>query len=713
MRGLGVLGSMEVKKDILWRVYLCFIGMILLGAVVLGRAFYIQQVQGNFWRAMGNSMHLKYKPLDAERGTIYSEDGNMLSTSVPIFDIYIDFSADGLREKDGKRFKDNVDTLSICLAGLFKDESATAYKRELQLAYKNQDRYYLLKRKVSFSEYQQLRDFPLVKQGKNKSGFIIDQRDKRINPYGLMANRTIGLSRDDSTKNVGLEQSYDSVLRGTSGQRLMRYIAGAYMPVEGAELDPENGKDIVTTIDTYMQDVTENALMGMMKDNDALHGTAIVMETATGKIKAIANLGKAHDSVYVENLNYGIANRSEPGSIFKLATLLSLIEDKYVTADTKVNCNGGKKDFYGLTITDSHLGTGVVSVKDAFAMSSNVAFASLGDQYYHNQPSKFVKHLHDLKLDTLTGVDITASSGYPVIKKPGSSSWNATTIPFMSHGYEELVTPLNMLMLYNAVANNGKMMKPYLVNSVRQYGIDIKTFTPTVVVDKICSDETLAQLKECMLAVVQSNEGTAHALMDSAYQIAGKTGTAVTAFNNTGYHKDNKIYQAAFIGYFPAAAPKYTIAVVIQNGSHSKLVYGAAVAGTVFKEISDKIFGKYLSTTQFVKIPKDTTRYNYYGMRTDLNSIYENMGIPFFDSSVSGYWRSASMKNDDAILSAPANTTAMITPSVIGMGLKDAVYLLENMGLKVTVTGMGRVLNQSLIPGTPFTKDTPIALVLN
>jgi cell division protein FtsI (penicillin-binding protein 3) len=268
-------------------------------------------------------------------------------------------------------------------------------------------------------------------------------------------------------------------------------------------------------------------------------------------------------------------------------------------------------------------------------------------------------------------------------------------------------------MLYNAVANNGKMMKPYLVNSVRQYGVDIQTFQPAVVVDKICSDETLAQLKECMLAVVQSDEGTAHALMDSAYQIAGKTGTAVTALDNKGYNKDNKIYQAAFIGYFPAAAPKYTIAVVIQNGSHSKLIYGAAVAGTVFKEISDKIYGKYLSTTQFTTTTVDTSHYNYFGMKTDLNSIFTNMNIPFADSSASGYWRSSAMRNDRAVLSVPTNTTGTITPSVVGMGLKDAVYLLENMGMKVSVTGKGKVFNQSLTPGTPFTKDTPIALVLN
>jgi cell division protein FtsI (penicillin-binding protein 3) len=637
----------------------------------------------------------------------------MLSTSIPIFDVYIDFSADGLREKDGKRFKDNVDSLSYCLADLFKDASAADYKKELELAYQNQDRYYLLKRKISFVEYKALRDFPLVRQGKNKSGFIIDTRDKRINPYGLMANRTIGLSRDDSAKNVGLEQSYNSQLKGTSGQRLMRYIAGAYMPVEGAELDPENGKDIITTIDTYMQDVAENALMKMVRNNNSIHGTAIVMETATGKIKAIANLGKVHDSTYSENLNYGIANRTEPGSIFKLATLLSLIEDKYITVDTKVNCNGGKKDFYGLKITDSHLGTGVVTVKEAFAMSSNVAFASLGDQYYHNQPMKFINHLHALKLDTLTGVDITASSGYPIVKKPGSRTWSATTIPFMSHGYEELETPLNMLMMYNAVANNGRMMKPYLVNAVRQYGVDIKTFQPEVLVDKIASDSTLAQLKECMLAVVESPEGTAHKIRDTAYQIAGKTGTAVTALDNKGYNKDNKIYQAAFIGYFPADAPKYTIAIVIQNGNHSKLIYGADVAGTVFKEISDRIYAKYLSTEKFTKTTTDSSVYSYYGMKSDLNSIFTKLDIPFVDSSAGGYWRSMSMKKNNAVLSVPENTTGTITPSVVGMGLKDAVYLLENMGMRVTVTGRGRVLNQSLTPGTPFTKDTPIALVLN
>lgn len=689
----------------------------MLGAVVLGRALYIQQVEGAYWQSMGDSLHLKYVPLVAERGTIFSEDGNMLSTSIPIFDVFVDFGADGLREKNGKRFKDNVDSLSICMANLFGDKKKAEYKKEFQLAYKNKDRYYSLKKKISFVEYAQLRDFPLVRQGRNKSGFMIDTRDKRINPYVLLANRTIGLSRDNAKLNVGIEQSYDSLLRGTTGQRLMRYIAGAYMPVEGAEVEPENGKDIITTLDTYMQDVAEIALMKMLIGNNSLHGTAIVMETATGKIKAIANLGKQQDGSYVEDLNYGIGKATEPGSIFKLATLLSLMEDKYVDKNTIVDCEGGAKFFYGLRIKDAHLGIGAITVKDAFLRSSNVAFAKLADQFYHNEPSKFVNHLHQLRLDTLTGIDITASSGRPTIKKPTNRSWAKTTIPYMAHGYEELVTPLHMLMLYNAVANNGTMMKPYLVNAVTEFGIDVKRIEPQILVNKICSDETLAQLKDCLEAVVDSLHGTGHKILyDTNYSIAGKTGTAVTALDNRGYNKGNKIYQASFIGYFPANRPRYTIAVVIQNSNESKLVYGADVSGKVFKEISDKIYARYLSTKKFTEpVMRDTMQYNYYGMKNELNSIFSTLNLPFSDSAAGGYWRGMSLKNNTAILNSPVSTgtPTLIIPSVIGMGLKDAVYLMENKGLKVTAKGRGRVSNQSLIAGTAFTKGQTVTLILN
>jgi len=705
---------LDVKKDILWRVYLSFLGIVILGLFVIGKAFYIQQVQGDFWTKMDNNLHLKYLPIEAERGTIYSEDGNMLSTSVPVFDVYVDFAAEGLREKDGKRFKDNVDSLSICLAGLFNDKKADEYQKELELAYKNKDRYYLLKKKISFTDYKQLRDFPLVKLGKNKSGFIVVSKDKRINPYVLLANRTIGLARDNAA-NVGLEQRYDSLLKGKTGEQLVRYMAGAYMPVDGGEVDPENGKDVISTLDTYIQDVTESALMKMMVGNNSLHGTAIVMETATGKIKAIANLGQQADGTYTEDLNYGIGKATEPGSIFKLATLMSLMEDKYVTMNSVVDCEGGKKNFYGLTIKDSHLGAGAMTVKDAFERSSNVAFAKLADQYYHSQPSKFIDHLHRFRLDTLTGVDLTAASGKPTIKKPTNRSWANTTIPYMAHGYEELVTPLHMLMLYNAVANNGKMMKPYLVSSIKQYGVEVKNIKPQVLVERICSDETLAQLKECLLAVVEGEHGTARIIKDSTYRIAGKTGTAVTALDNKGYNKGNKIYQASFIGYFPAEQPKYTVAVVIQNSSKSVKIYGADVSGVVFKEISDRIYGSYLSTRKYIAVNKpDSNLYNYFGMKNDLSSIFYSLNLQYKDSGASDSWRSVQLKNNAGVLYKISNSTpGSVTPNVVGMGLKDAVYLLENKGLKVTVTGRGKVMNQSLAAGTNFNKNQNIALILN
>jgi cell division protein FtsI (penicillin-binding protein 3) len=690
--------------------------MIILGMVVLGRAMYIQQVQGKFWRSKGDSLHLRYLPLQAERGSIYSEDGNMLSTSVPIFDVYIDFAADGLREKNGQRFRENIDSLSFYLSRLFVNKTAKAFKSELQAAYKRKDRYYPLRKKMSFVEYKQLRTFPLVRLGRNKSGFIIDARDKRINPYQLLANRTIGLSREDSTKNVGLEKTYDSLLKGTTGQRLMRYIAGAYLPVEGAEVEPENGKDIITTLDTYMQDVAEEALLEMMYGNNSLHGTAIVMETATGKIKAIANLGKQPDGTYIEDLNYGIGKRTEPGSVFKLATLLCLLEDKYADINTLVDCEGGVKSFHGLRIRDSHLGAGTVTLKEAFAASSNVAFAKLADQYYHEQPAKFIDHLHRMRLDTLTGVDIIASSGYPIIKKPRSRTWSATTIPFMAHGYEALVTPLHLLTLYNAIANNGKMMRPYLVNAIMDYGVEVKRIEPEVLSEKLFSDATIAQAKEALFEVVQSKHGTGHKILfDSTYTIAGKTGTAVTALNNKGYNKGNKIYQSSFIGYFPAEKPTYSIAVVIQNSNESKLFYGADVAGRVFKKISDKIYGRFLNSVHFVFSGKADSVPSYYnGLRSDLATIFGWMRLPYLDSAKGNTLIAAAGIPAQSVwrpfVATPGNGQV---PNVAGMGLKDAIQILEDQGAKITITGRGKVFSQSPMAGTPLRKGQTINLILN
>ncbi len=705
---------MDVKKDILWRIYLSFIGIIVLGAVVLGRVVYIQKVQGDYWKQMSNEQHLKYFDINAERGTIYSEDGNMLSTSIPVFDVYIDFGADGLLEKNGKRFFSNLDSLSIDLAALFKDATAATYKKILKAGYKNEDRYFPLKKKITFEQYEALRSFPLVRQGQNKSGFIVDVRDNRVNPYVLLANRTIGLSRGDTTKNVGLERSYDSVLKGQSGRRLMRYMAGAYVPVDGAQIEPEHGKDIITTIDTYIQDVAENALMKMMVSNSSFHGTCIVMETKTGKIKAIANLGRMPDGEYFEDYNYGLGKRTEPGSIFKIATLISLLEDKYMDTGSIVDCHGGITTFHGLKVRDTHSAY-EITLKEAFARSSNVAFAELANEYYNEQPWKFYDHLHYLHLDTATGIDIVGAAP-PLIKKPSSKYWTKTTIPFMAHGYEELVTPLQLLMLYNAVGNNGKMMRPYLVSSINDMGHQVETFSPKVVVEKICSDETLAKLKECLLAVVQFKDGTAHTLETNMYSFAGKTGTAVTAINNHGYNKSAKIYQSAFMGYFPAEDPMYTVGVVIQNSNQSKLFYGSSVSGPVFREVADKIYAEKIGNQSVNSLqPYPDSASKFYGLKNDVAKILSMFSYPTVDSATTGIWRAAFINNSAAnvnttsIDQSPANKI----PDVTGLGLKDAVYLLENMGLKVEAKGRGKVIYQSLAQNSDYHKGQLINIQLN
>ncbi|MFZ4769058.1 MAG: penicillin-binding transpeptidase domain-containing protein [Ferruginibacter sp.] len=356
-------------------------------------------------------------------------------------------------------------------------------------------------------------------------------------------------------------------------------------------------------------------------------------------------------------------------------------------------------------------------MKQAFLASSNVAFASLAEQFYHSDPSKFVEHLQRFRLNKMTGIDIVASSGKPTIKTPANRSWSKTTLPYMAHGYEELVTPLHMLMLYNAVANNGKMMRPYLVNAIRHYGVDIRKIDPEVLVEKICSDETLAQARECLRAVVDSVHGTGHkVLYDSAYSISGKTGTAVTALNNLGYNKGNKIYQASFIGFFPSEKPMYTMAVVIQNSRESKKIYGADVSGTVFKEISDRIYTHFIANLKMNTTSTiDSALYSSYGMKNDYQSIFSYLNIGYKDSSQGGYWRNMQMKNKGANLSAPDYSSAnvKVAPDVTGMGLKDAVYLLENKGLIVEVQGRGRVQNQSIAAGTGFIKGQKISLLLN
>lgn len=708
---------MDIKKDILWRVYLIFLGIVVFSLFIVGRAVYIQQVEGEYWKEMSDSLHLEYRELDAERGTIYSEDGSMLSTSIPYFDVRIDFGADGLREKNGKRFKENIDSLSVELAGLFGEQTAAAYKKELTAAFKNKERYYLLKRNISFREYQMMRNFHLVKAGRNKSGFIFEDKEKRLTPFGLLANRTIGLAREYMgadgklvSKNVGLEKTYDTLLKGENGKRLVRRIAGgAFVPIEGSEIEPEHGRDLITTLDVNIQDITENALMKMMVDNECEHGTAIVMEVKTGKIKAIANLGRQKDGTYFEDLNYAIT-KSEPGSTFKLMTMLAVLEDKFVKLNDNVNLEGGVWKVAGRTVYDSEKhGRQGVTVKQAFELSSNVGMAKMATAYYTNQPSKFLAHLRRLQLDTATGIGLVGESK-PVIPNPKSRYWSAPTLPWMSFGYNLSLTPLHTLMVYNAVANNGRMMKPYLVNAVMKDGKIVKQFGPEVKIESICSPETLRQLQECLEGVVI--EGTARSMASPYYKFAGKTGTALVANGTRGYA--DHIYQSSFAGYFPADDPQYSCIVVIRNKPFAHKYYGALVAGPVFKEIADKLYAKNLNALpQYAAVPvKDSTLAYWAGWKQDFRKVFGTMSMPYMDSSLSGKWTYVERQNDVSTVRR-LNVTRRAMPNVKGMGLKDAIYMLENMNLKVVAKGMGKVSQQSLAAGTTIAQGQTVYIDLN
>jgi cell division protein FtsI (penicillin-binding protein 3) len=703
---------MDVKKDILWRVYLCFIVMVLICSVIFGKAFYIQQVEGSHWRKLGDTLHLKWEEVEAERGTIYSEDGQMLSTSIPQFDIYIDFAAEGLREKKGKRFRENLDSLSLGLADLFKDRQYNEYKQILERGYKSKSRYFLLKKKISYREYQKLMTLPLIKEGKNKSGFIADVKSIRLNPYQLLAYRTIGLDRENAQK-IGLELTYDSVLKGTSGQRMVRYVAGGVaMPVEEAEdaIEPKNGKDIITTLDMHIQEITENALMKMMTGNEAEHGCAIVMEVKTGKIRAIANLGKSSAGIYFEDFNYALTP-TEPGSTFKLATLIAALEDKKVNLNNTVNLEGGSWQVAGRTVWDSEQhGLYEVTIKKAFEESSNVGMAKLAVNSYSSNPSQFINHLKRLKLDETTGVDLVGE-GKPVIYKPGSKYWSATTLPWMAFGYNLMVTPLHTAMLYNAVANKGKMLKPYLVSGVTENGKLVKDIQPVVVNERICSEETLKQLNECLKGVC--TEGTATSLFKNApYTVAGKTGTALVANGNRGYA--DKIYQSSFAGFFPADDPQYTIVVLIRNKPHAAKFYGAAVAGPVFKEISDRLYTLYVrqdNSNYAAAYKNDTTFYQYAGQAQEVKQVFNKLNMNYaFAGKETDY---VSITNRGGKAAAyNINITQTQMPSVKGMALKDAVAICENLGLKVAVKGKGKVVMQSVDAGNPVAKGQSVYIEL-
>lgn len=665
----------------------------------------IQLKEGPKLRALAVEMHTRFDTLLAERGNIYTEDGVLLSSSIPQFDVHIDFSV-----IDSVLFAKNIDSLSLCLSRLFRDKSPEQYKSEFVQAYNDEDKYYLLGRNLKYYQYEALRSFPIFNKGKGYGGFIEDSKEKRITPYDILAYRTIGIYRDSNIS--GLEAKYNKSLVGENGRRVVQKSTGnVWVPIEGSEVDPQNGKDVVTTIDINVQNAAEYALMSILAKYECMYGTCIVMEVKTGKIRSLVNLGRQPDGSYWEDYNYAL-NPTEPGSTFKLATLLSVLNDKFTTVDDIIDAQGGSIQFGSAVMRDSHSGLHKMPIWKAYAESSNAAFASLASTYYKDNPAKFVNHLKALHLDAPTGIDLMGERRSHIIT-PGTKEWSNISLPWMAAGYNVKITPLHTCMLYNSIANNGKMMKPYLVSSIKEYGKDVQTFAPTEI-ETVGDSSVVAQIQKCMRAVV--TEGTAKGIESPYYTIAGKTGTAQVA--DKGIRYSDGVYQGSFVGFLPADKPKYTICVVIRTKPHSVAYYGGAIAAPVFRMVADKIFSENMGAWAG---PLDSLARNNSGIipakaatardyEVLLNAIDKHTLMP-------GDFMNAMMQlssdSNKHIAIQPKKMYRNIVPDVTGMGLKDAVYMLENSGLQVQVVGKGRVRGQSVQAGTKIIKGQNITLQLS
>lgn len=695
---------MSIRTNILLRVYLAFGLIVLLAAAVMIQLCRVQFLEGKKWAAMQDSLSIRYVNVDAVRGNIFALDGSLLATSVPEYQLRMDMMDGAIA--DDKVFYGKIDSLAMKLAAFFGDKSSREYSRYLRNGRRDSSRYLLIKRKVSFQDLKKIKKFPIFNLGKYGGGLIVEQQNKRILPYHSLAARTIGYKNDNVKNAVGLEGAYASYINGETGKRLVQRIAGGvWKPLnEDYEIAPKEGADIISTLDVNFQDVAQNALEKQLIKSDADHGAIILMEVATGEIRAVANFTKVAKGEYQEKFNYAIAGNQDPGSTFKVASYMALLEDHKVDTNTMVGT--GTYKIPGHIIKDSHGSIGVVTVKRAFEESSNAAVAYLVNNAYHNNQSEFTDHLYEWKLNEKLVLQIPGEA-QPVIKNPNNKSWNKNmTLPQMAYGYEMQLTPLKMLSFYNAVANNGKYIAPIFVKEIRRLGNPIEQFKAREINDKICSDVTLSKIKKMLEGVVLEGSGK-RIVYNPMYRIAGKTGTAQVADANKGY-RGKRQYQASFVGYFPAEKPKYSMIVVINDPKGD--YYGASVSGPVFREIADKVYSSDMELNSAAPIhlagniqsPKTKT-----GQQKAMQEVYKKLGIK------TAYAKNKEIESDSSDGIAASNGSLKKgVPAAVGMGLRDALFVMGNAGYKIAVVGSGTVIRQSVGAGSIIPKGSKIVLEL-
>lgn len=692
---------MEAKgnKELFWKVYLFYILFVLFMLIVVVKVFAIQYDSvSDFLK--DDDLEEKIVEIPAIRGDVLADKGEILSTSVPIYEVRMD-----VKTVKDELFEEKVDSLGIILEKLIGGRTSRQWVSKLRAERTNQ--FMLIKRKVPHDVKRELEKAPIFRKGPNKGGFIAIPQIKRKRPNGVLAARTVGIARD-SGMNVGIEGAFNVYLAGTPGKELRKKVSGGWKPIPNEfHQDPVAGYDVWTTIDLTIQDVAETELMNQLETQDAKLGCVIVMEVETGQIKAIANLTKGKDGNYYEDYNHAIGRSTEPGSTFKLASVMAMLEDGKMGLNDLVNAKG-KYKFYDRTLHDSRPGGyGMISLKRAFEVSSNV-IAEAVNKSYKNEPQDFVDRLKSFGLGDPLGIKLRGEPS-PTIRNAGDDGWSGISVPWMSIGYEVQLTPLQILTFYNGVANNGIVVKPYFVSKVTDGAKVIQEYDPEIVNPRLCSPSTLKSLQSCLEGVVEN--GTGKSLQSANFKIAGKTGTARIANNATGYGSDKDIkHQASFVGYFPADNPKYSCIVVI--AAPNKDIYGSKVSGTVFSAIADKVYAtslkfhepiNQLNTTNTIPDVKN-------GNRNDLKTALELAKIRHSVNGSEYDW--AMVTTEGSKVKVEKRYTGKTVPNVVGMGLKDALYLLENRGLIVETTGSGSVVSQSVKAGSEVIKGTKITIAL-
>lgn len=662
-----MISNSDHNKPLMPRFYLLVISLSLFAFVLIGKLIFIQFYQNNEGVSFSSDSIIKNVVLEPSRGNIYASDGNILATSISRYELHWDAMV-----PSQSSFEKNKAALADSLALM----TGTSPKETLNLinsVRRQKNRYWLVAKNISYSEYMRYKSFPIFNKSAYRGGLIVEQQIVRENPLGKIAERTIGYElkdKDGTFFRVGLEGAFSQYLRGNTGLRLKQKIAnGQWKPISDSnEKEPTEGYDLHTTIDVNIQDIAHNALLGQLEKFEAEHGTVVVMEVKTGAIKAIANLGRTDNGKYFEKLNYAVGEAHEPGSTFKLMGMIAALEDKVVDVDTEIDTGNGEMLFYGkYKVKDSKRGGyGTLSAAKAFEVSSNVGLVKIVYDNYKNNPKQFVDRLYNMGINKPLGLPIRGE-GLPKIPYPSDPDWDGLDLPWMAYGYGVAITPLQTLAFYNAIANDGEMVKPKFLEEISNFGnVPTKVFSKQILNPSICSVETLEKVQGMMFNVVDKKWGTGYSIKDPLLSMAGKTGTC-----QVDYTSENVQYIASFVGYFPAEEPKYSCIVVIHRPDKTKGYYGATVAAPVFKTVAKKIYND---------IPHQVSV-----KRSDLIALSETTQRSIFKT----------------------------VPDVAGMSQEAAKIKLEGMGFTVVLKGQGKVINQSIKPGAKIQTNQKIILELS